>query len=126
MAAALAQDDHAYVLVDGSGQYAPTDWARQAVGLYHRLQPDRIVAQTNFDGSMAEATVRVVDQNVFFTGSRHRVAKSRGPAVAALYEQHRVRHVWSFPELEDQVCSFTIAFDRRTAGFSLSPGPVDA
>ena len=32
----------------------------------------------------------------------------------------------AFPELEDQMCSFTIAFDRRTAGFSLSPGPVDA
>ena len=50
----------------------------------------------------------------FLRASRHRVAKSRGPAVAALYEQHRVRHVWSFPELEDQMCSFTIAFDRRT------------
>ena len=62
----------------------------------------------------------------FLRASRHRVAKSRGPAVAALYEQHRVRHVWSFPGLEDQMCSFTIAFDRRTAGFSLSPGPVDA
>ena len=73
MAAALAQDDHAYVLVDGSGQYAPPDWARQAVGLYHRLQPDRIVAQTNFAGDMAEATVRMVDQNIFFYG-RHGIA----------------------------------------------------
>jgi phage terminase large subunit-like protein len=51
----------------------PTDWARRAVGLYHRLQPDRIVAQTNFAGDMAEATVRMVDQNIFFYG-RHGIA----------------------------------------------------
>ena len=35
-----------------------------------------------------------------------------------------MHYLGSFPELEDQMCSFTTAFDRRTAGFS--PGRVDA
>jgi phage terminase large subunit-like protein len=74
---------------------------------------------------MVEATIRMVDPNVSYTSvtaSRGKVA--RAEPVAALYEQSRVRHLGSFPELEDQMCAFTTAFDRRTAGFS--PGRVDA
>ena len=73
IAVGLAEDDHAYVLVDRSGQYAPTDWARHAVGLYHRLHADRIVAETHFGGGMVEATVRMVDPNVAYT-KRHGLA----------------------------------------------------
>ena len=73
VAVGLAEDDHAYVLVDRSGQYAPTDWARHAVALYHRLHADRIVAETNFGGGMVEATVRMVDPNVAYT-KRHGLA----------------------------------------------------
>jgi len=73
MAVGLAEDDHAYVLVDSSGQYAPTDWARHAVALYHRLHADRIVAETNFGGGMVEATIRMVDPNVAYT-KRHGLA----------------------------------------------------
>jgi phage terminase large subunit-like protein len=72
-----------------------------------------------------EATIRMVDRNVAYTSvtaSRGKVA--RAEPVAALYERSRVRHLGSFLELEDQMCSFTTTFDRRTAGFS--PGRVDA
>jgi phage terminase large subunit-like protein len=44
--------------------------------------------------------------------------------VAALYEQGRVHHVGAFPQLEDQMCAFTIDFDRKEAGYS--PDRVDA
>jgi hypothetical protein len=40
------------------------------------------------------------------------------------YREGRVHHLGSYPELEDQMCGFTTAFDRRTAGYS--PGRVDA
>jgi len=36
----------------------------------------------------------------------------------------RRRVLKTYPELEDQMCGFTTAFDRRTAGYS--PGRVDA
>jgi phage terminase large subunit-like protein len=74
---------------------------------------------------MVEATIRVVDQKVAFKSvhaSRGKV--TRAEPVAALYEQRKVHHVGSFPELEDQLCSFTSDFDRARAGYS--PDRLDA
>jgi phage terminase large subunit-like protein len=123
--AGVDADGHGWVLVDASGQYEPTQWAHRAVQLYHSCQADRIVAETNFGGGMVESTIRAVDRNVPFRN----VTASRGKAVraepiAALYEQGKVHHLGSFPELEDQQCEFTSHFDRARAGYS--PGRVDA
>jgi phage terminase large subunit-like protein len=125
VAVGQAEDDHAYILADASGQLAPPDWARRAIGLYHDLRADRVVGEVNYGGQMVEATLRMIDPGVPFTSvtaSRGKVA--RAEPIAALYEQGRVHHLGSYPELEDQMCGFTTAFDRRTAGYS--PGRVDA
>ncbi len=45
-------------------------------------------------------------------------------SLSALYEQGRVHHVGSFPRLEDQMCAFTVDFDRKEMGYS--PDRVDA
>jgi len=116
-----------YVLGDYSGRYTPTQWAGHAIALYREHKADRIVAEVNNGGEMVENTLRMVDRNVAFTAvhaSRGKVI--RAEPVAALYEQRpgRVWHVGSFPRLEDQMCGFTIDFDRKTAGFS--PDRVDA
>jgi phage terminase large subunit-like protein len=106
------------VLADASGRYQPTEWAKRAIELYHRLHANCIVAETNFGGKMVEATLRAIDRNVAYravTASSGKVA--RAEPVAALYEQGRVHHVGSFVELEDQMCAFTTAFDRTRAGF---------
>jgi phage terminase large subunit-like protein len=118
-------DGHGYVLADQSGQYAPTEWARTAIGLYRQYKADRIVAEVNNGGDIVEATVRMVDPNVSYAkvhASRGKVM--RAEPVAALYEQHRVHHVGAFPTLEDQQCGFAADFDRASAGFS--PDRVDA
>ena len=118
-------DGHGYVLADQSGRYAPTEWARAAIGLYRQYKADRIVAEVNNGGDMVEATVRTVDANVSYAkvhASRGKVM--RAEPVAALYEQHRVHHVGAFPTLEDQQCGFAADFDRASAGFS--PDRVDA
>jgi phage terminase large subunit-like protein len=118
-------DSHAWILADASGKYQPTEWAKRAIELYYELGADRIVAETNFGGQMVEATMRAVDRNVAYcavTASRGKV--TRAEPVAALYEQGRVHHVGTFPELEDQMCAFTVPFNRARAGFS--PGRVDA
>jgi phage terminase large subunit-like protein len=59
-------DGHGYVLADQSGRYAPTEWARAAIGLYRQYKADRIVAKVNNGGDMVEATVRMVDPNVSY------------------------------------------------------------
>ena len=67
----------------------------------------------------------MVDPNVAFTAvhaSRGKVV--RAEPVAALYEQGRAHHIGTFPQLEDQMTSFTSDIDRAAAGYS--PDRVDA
>jgi hypothetical protein len=112
------------VLADLSGRYAPHEWAAKAIGAYHRYKADAVIAEVNQGGEMVEAVIRQVDPNVNFRSvhaSRGKV--TRAEPCAALYEQARVHHVGTFPQLEDQMCSFTADLDRKMSG---SPDRVDA
>jgi predicted phage terminase large subunit-like protein len=116
---------HGYVLADASGKYQPIEWAQTAIAAYRAHRADRIVAETNNGGEMVAATLRMVDPNVPFTAvhaSRGKV--TRAEPVSALYEQGRMHHVGTFPQLEDQMTNFTADFDRNAAGYS--PDRVDA
>lgn len=99
-----------HILADLSERNTPDGWARTAVKAYHQYQADRIVAEVNNGGAMVESVLRAVDRSV----SYKEVHASRGKAiraepVAALYEQHKVRHVGSHPALEDQMCEWNPA-----------------
>jgi predicted phage terminase large subunit-like protein len=123
--AGVAGNGHAYVLADMSGRFAPHDWAARAVAAYRQHQADRIIAEKNNGGEMVEATIRTVDANVSFRAvhaSRGKV--TRAEPISALYEQGKVHHVGSFPELEDQCCDFVSDFDKARSGYS--PDRVDA
>lgn len=101
----LGIDGRGYVLEDATCQLSPEGWARRAVGLYHHYKADRIVAERNFGGAMVGAVVRAADDKVSFkevTASRGKVV--RAEPIAALYEQGKVSHVGSFPDMEDQMC----------------------
>jgi phage terminase large subunit-like protein len=132
VAAGLGVDGHGYVLEDASGIMSPASadaskpgWANQAIAVYRARKGDRIIAEVNNGGEMVENTIRVVDPNVPYKAvhaSRGKV--TRAEPVSALYEQKRVHHVGAFAQLEDQMCSFTSDFDRKTAGYS--PDRLDA
>jgi predicted phage terminase large subunit-like protein len=101
-------DGKAYVLADRTCKLSPDAWGRRAVAAYREFKADRIVAERNFGGAMVEHVIRTVDANVSYcevTASRGKV--QRAEPVAALYEQGRVKHAHSFPELEDQMCAMT-------------------
>jgi phage terminase large subunit-like protein len=122
--AGIDNKGHGYVLEDGSGRYAPHEWATRAIAIYKARGADRVIGEVNNGGDMVEGTLRVVNPNVSYKGvhaSRGKVI--RAEAVSALYEQHRVHHVGAFGPLEDQMCAFTQDFD-RTAGYS--PDRMDA
>lgn len=115
------------VLADDSGRYRPEQWARRAISLYDTFDADCIVAEKNQGGEMVAATIRAVAKGrvipvklVTATRGKH----VRAEPIAALYEQGKVKHAEEFPELEDQMCSFTIDFDRKAQGYS--PDRVDA
>ena len=56
--------------------------------------------------------------------SAPRAAVVRAEPVAALYQQGRVHHIGTFPQLEDQMTNITSDIDRAAAGYS--PDRVDA
>jgi predicted phage terminase large subunit-like protein len=118
--AGLGTDDHGYVLEDASGKYSPIEWARRAVALYHKWNADRVVAEANQGGLMVETTVRTVDANMSFKAVRASRGKvTRAEPIAALFEQFRIHLAGTFPELEDQLCTFA-------AGSAVSPDRLDA
>ena len=119
--AGTTADGHGYVLEDLTCRESPDGWARRAVGAYHLHKADRIVAEANNGGDLVERVIRTVDAAVSYTGVHASRGKlTRAEPVAALYEQKRVHHVGTFPDLEDQQCAFTPQGSRR------SPDRVDA
>lgn len=123
--AGIDKAGNGYVLEDGSGRYRPEDWARTALGAFDGNDADRIVAEVNQGGDMVEAQIRAMRPGVPFRAVRASRGKvTRAEPVAALYERGKIFHVGEFPALEDQMCSFTVGFDRKKAGYS--PDRVDA
>jgi len=114
-----SKDGHFYLLDDASGRYDPDPWARKAVTLYRNRRADFIVAEINQGGAMVEQTIRAVDANVSYRGvhaSRGKI--TRAQPIASLTEQGKVHHVGVFPELEEQLCSYS--------GEGESPDRLDA
>jgi phage terminase large subunit-like protein len=101
-------DGRGYILADRTCKLSPAGWGAVAVAAYHEFGADRIVAERNFGGAMVEHVIRSADPKVAYrevTASRGKVV--RAEPVAALYEQKRISHSGSFPDLEDQMCAMT-------------------
>jgi phage terminase large subunit-like protein len=83
-----------------------------------------VVAEVNQGGDLVEATLRQIDANVSFTAVHASRGKyTRAEPCAALYEQGKVHHVGTFPQLEDQMTSFVPDIERSKMG---SPDRLDA
>ncbi|MEX2439738.1 MAG: hypothetical protein WD739_07645 [Actinomycetota bacterium] len=66
------------------------------------------MAEVNNGGDLVERVIRTVDANVPYRAVRASRGKAvRAEPISALYEQSKIHHVGSFPELEDQMCTFT-------------------
>lgn len=121
--AAITDDQRGVVLEDASIAGSPSDWAKRAVSLYRSYQADGIVVEVNQGGDMVAHTLRTVDPNVNIIEVRASRGKHvRAEPISALYEQGKIGHVGSFPELESQMTQMT------TTGYEGdgSPDRVDA
>jgi phage terminase large subunit-like protein len=102
---------------------SPARWARAAASAYHRHGADRMVAEVNQGGDLVEAVMRQVDPLVNYRAVRAARGKiARAEPVAALYEQGRVAHLGTLPDLEDEMCLMTARGYEGTG----SPDRVDA
>ncbi len=120
VAAGVTQDGLVIVLDDATlEQASPAAWAEKALALYHRLEADALVVETNQGGEMAEAVLKERDASVPIVpvkATRGKVV--RAEPVAHLYEQGRVKHAGAFPALEDELCDF----GPTAKGYGLSSG----
>jgi len=118
--AGLGEDGAAYVLGDCSAAgLTAAGWAGRVAEAYEHFQADAVVAEANQGGDMVKqvlldalpnAAVKLVHAT--------RDKRTRATPAAALYEQGRVHHLGTFPELEDQMCSYD--------GTGHSPDRMDA
>lgn len=114
-------DGFGYVLADRTCRMSPDGWARRATAAYDQFNADRILAEVNNGGDLVERVIRTVGGHYPYRAvhaSRGKV--TRAEPIAALYEQGKIKHVGSFPELEDQMCMYT------PDGYDGSPDRVDA
>jgi len=99
---------HGYVLADLTFRGTPDATMRKAVGAYHQYQADSVVAEVNNGGDYIRSLLRTVDPQIPYRSVRAtRGKRTRAEPVSALYEQRRMHHVGVFPELEDEMCSWT-------------------
>ena len=115
-------DLRGYVLEDGSGRMSPNEWARRAIDLFDRHRASRIIGERNNGGDLVGTVLRTASGSRtlpirLVTASVGKYA--RAEPVAALYQQGRALHVGSFPQLEDQLCTWE-------PGSSTSPDRMDA
>lgn len=115
--------DGAYVIADRSGVMTPREWATKAIALYHEMEANLIVAEVNQGGEMVAEVIRSVDPSVPVKSVRAARGKYlRAEPISALYARGIVYHTELFEALEDQMCSYTADFDRKSG----SPDRLDA
>jgi phage terminase large subunit-like protein len=120
VAAGLGIDGRGHVLADRSCRLSPDGWARRAVKCYEDFKADYIIAEDNNGGEMVEFTIKTIAPGI----KVKRIHASRGKhtraePVSALYEQGKIDHTQPFPELEDQLTTWTPESDK-------SPDRLDA
>lgn len=123
---------HAVVTRDSSlFPSGPNHWASVAINDYHDQSADRIYGEINFGGDMVINTIRNLDATVntdTVRASRGKIVRAEpiaglygDPARPETWQYSRVHHVGVFPELEDEMTSFT----QEEAG-EWSPNRMDA
>jgi len=118
--AGKSKDGHFYILGDYTVHDTPPKWGIAAITAFHKHQANKIIGETNNGGEMVEHTLKIIDSNIPFKAvhaSRGKV--TRAEPVSALYEQGRIHHFGTFPELEDQLCEWV-------PGTEKSPDILDA
>jgi len=124
IAAGIAENEIVYVMFDETvSGLSPAGWAAKAIALWRRVSADSLVVEVNQGGDMVRAVIAQADRSVPVTAVRAKRGKwLRAEPVAALYEQGRVKHVGTFPALEDEMCDFGL--DGLSSG--RSPDRLDA
>ena len=97
--------DHGYVIADRSMQGAPEKWAQKSVDLYHELEANEIIAESNNGGEMISTVINQIDPSVpvkLVHASRGK--HTRAEPVSVMFTKGRGHLHGSYPYLEDELC----------------------
>lgn len=98
----------AYILEDATCRKSPHDWARKAIDLYLKYNANMIVGEANNGGDLIRDLIYQINPTVAYQKVHASRGKhARAEPVSSYYERGKVVHVGCFPDLEDQMCSFT-------------------
>ena len=106
--AGMGENGHAYILNDGSGDFLPSEWGKQAVSLYKIRRANRIIGEKNNGGAMVEGNILAVDPDVAYKevwASRGKY--TRAEPISTIYERGMVHHVGGFADLESEMTTWT-------------------
>lgn len=104
----LGVDGNGYVLADQSLHGSPEKTAKRIVDAYDKHNADAIVVEVNNGGDWIPALIKTVRPHLPVKKVRASRGKiTRAEPISALYDQGRIKHVGQFPELEDQMVTFT-------------------
>jgi len=104
-----ASDDqgNGYVLADLTMKGRPDQWANATINAFDQWKCDCIVVEVNQGGDMVAQTLRTVRSLLPIKEVRATKGKRlRAEPIAAMYEQGRIHHLGTFPQLEDQMCTW--------------------
>lgn len=102
--AGIDDEEHLYVLADGSGRYTPGRWAHTAMALAEHWAADALVPEKNYGGDMVTHTLKSQGADLRIKPVTSRRGKIiRAEPIVSLYEQGKVHHVGVFEHLEDQL-----------------------
>jgi len=106
--ASITSNGHIYVERDATTRDTVDGWARSVCIQYDRAQADAVIVESNQGGDMNESIIKSVDPtvNVRLVNAT-RGKRLRAEPVAALAEQGKIHHVGAFPDLEEQMTSWT-------------------
>lgn len=112
VAAGVDSDGIAYILEDATCCEGPAGWGRRVVQTFIKHNADAVIAEANYGGEMVRHVIQSAAKEMEVSVPVHLVSASRGKfiraePVAALYEQHRVKHAGRFLILEDQLLNFS-------------------
>jgi Terminase large subunit, T4likevirus-type, N-terminal/LAGLIDADG-like domain/Terminase RNaseH-like domain len=108
MTGGIDRRQHVYITVDSSGPLAPDEWAARVAQVHASEGGDKVVAERNYGGEMVESTLRHAEPHLpveLITSSRGKAL--RAEPIAALTKLGRIHFVGRFPDLEDQMVTWT-------------------
>lgn len=101
-------DGRFYILADRSCRLNPLEWGKEVIKLYRELRADQVIGEVNNGGDLIRTMLTELAPDLPFKAVSARRGKVlRAEPVAALYEKELVCHAGIFPELEEEMCSYS-------------------